>query len=92
MNITPDIVKNLLNTLVTPEFENDIVGYDVILRQNPEGQTGIGVDVLMPASKEYTTISRNVSLEYSIERRVRNVMKYLSPAFVMVDFYSVIDY
>lgn len=92
MNITPDIVKNLLNTLVTPEFENDIVGYDVILRQNPDGQTGIGVDVLMPASKEYITINRDKQLEYSIERRVRNVMKYLSPSFVMVEFYNVIQH
>lgn len=91
MNITPDIVKNLLNTLVTPEFENDIVGYDVILRQM-DGKTGIGVDVLMPASKEYITINRDKQLEYSIERRVRNVMKYLSPSFVMVEFYNVIDY
>ena len=92
MNITEDIVKQLLNTLVTPEFEKDIVGYDVILRQNPEGKTGIGVDVLIPASKEYMTINRDKQLEYSIERRVRNVMKYLSPAFVMVEFYDVIDY
>ena len=92
MNITPDVVKNLLNTLVTPEFDGKIVGYDIILRQNDEGKTGIGVDVLMPASKEYITISRNTNLEYAIERRVRNVMKYLSPAFVMVEFYNVIDY
>jgi hypothetical protein len=86
MNITEDIVKQLLNTLVTPEFEKDIVGYDVILRQNDEGKTGIGVDVLMPHSMTW-----DKSLEYSIERRVRDVMKYLSPAFVMVEFYNVID-
>ena len=86
MNITEDIVKQLLNTLVTPEFEKDIVGYDVILRQM-DGKTGIGVDVLMPHSMRW-----DKSLEYSIERRVRNVMKYLSPAFVMVEFYNVIDY
>lgn len=86
MNITEDIVKQLLNTLVTPEFEKDIVGYDVILRQM-DGKTGIGVDVLMPHSMRW-----DKSLEYSIERRVRNVMKYLSPSFVMVEFYNVIDY
>ena len=86
MNITEDIVKQLLNTLVTPEFEKDIVGYDVILRQM-DGKTGIGVDVLMTHSMRW-----DKSLEYSIERRVRNVMKYLSPSFVMVEFYNVIDY
>jgi predicted thioesterase len=87
MNITEDIVKQLLNTLVTPEFEGDIVGYDIILRQNDEGKTGIGVDVLMPHSMTW-----DKSLEYSIERRIRNVMGYLSPSFTMVEFYNVTNY
>lgn len=87
MNITPEIVKTLLNTLVTPEFEKYIVGYDIILRQNDEGKTGIGIDVLMPHKMAW-----DKSLEYSIERRIRNVMKYLSPTFVMVEFYNVTDY
>ena len=92
MNITEDVVKKLLDLLVTPEFDGKIVGYDIILRQNDEGKTGIGIDVLMPASKEYITISRDKELEYSITRRIRNVMGYLSPAFTMVEFYNVIDY
>lgn len=87
MNITPEIVKNLLNTLVTPEFENDIVGYDVILRQNPEGKTGVGIDVIV---KQHDNLISDVEMD--IERRVRNVMKYLSPAFVMVEFYNTLDY
>ena len=92
MNITEDVVRKLLDLLVTPEFDGKIVGYDIILRQNDEGKTGIGIDVLMPASKEYITINRNKELEYSITRRIRNVMGYLSPAFTMVEFYNVIDY
>ena len=92
MNITEDVVKKLLDLLVTPEFDGKIVGSDIILRQNDEGKTGIGIDVLMPASKEYITIHRDKQLEYSIERRIRNVMGYLSPAFTMVEFYDVIDY
>ena len=92
MNITEDVVKKLLDLLVTPEFDGKIVGYDIILRQNDEGNTGIGIDVLMPASKEYITISRDTDLEYAIQRRIRNVMGYLSPAFTMVEFYNVTDY
>ena len=92
MNITEDVVRKLLDLLVTPEFDGKIVGYDIILRQNDEGKTGIGIDVLMPASKEYITISRDTDLEYAIQRRIRNVMGYLSPAFTMVEFYNVTDY
>ena len=92
MNITEDVVRKLLDLLVTPEFDGKIVGYDIILRQNDEGNTGIGIDVLMPASKEYITISRDTDLEYAIQRRIRNVMGYLSPAFTMVEFYNVTDY
>ena len=92
MNITEDVVRKLLDLLVTPEFDGKIVGYDMILRQNDEGKTGIGIDVLMPASKEYITISRDTDLEYAIQRRIRNVMGYLSPAFTMVEFYNVTDY
>jgi len=86
MNIKPEIVRTLLETLVTPEYD-EIVDYDVILRQNADGKTGIGVDVIM---KHRIYISKTE--EYAIERRIRNVMKYISPAFVMVEFYNTTDY
>ena len=86
MNITPEIVKNLLYTFVSPEFD-DIVDYDVILRQNADGKTGIGIDVVMKQK-----IYINKTEEYTIERRIRNVMKYISPAFVVVEFYATNNY
>jgi len=86
MNIKPEIVKNLLDTLVTPEFD-DIVRYDIIARQNADGKTGIGIDVIM---KHRIIMLKGE--EYKIERRIRDVMKYLSPAFVMVEFYNTTDY
>mgnify|MGYP000914891914 CR=1 FL=1 len=86
MKISPEIVKNLLDTLVTPEFD-DIVRYDIIARQNDEGKTGIGIDVIM---KHRIIMLKGE--EYKIERRIRDVMKYLSPAFVMVEFYNTTDY
>jgi predicted thioesterase len=86
MNIKPEIVRTLLDTLVTPQFD-DIVRYDIIARQNDEGKTGVGIDVIM---KHRIIMLKGE--EYKIERRIRDVMKYLSPAFVMVEFYNTTDY
>ena len=86
MNITPEIVKNLLYTFVSPEYD-EILYYDVILRQNDDGKTGVGIDVVMKG-----TIFPVYQNEYNIERSIRNVMKYISPAFVLVDFYATNDY
>jgi hypothetical protein len=86
MNVTPETVRTLLDSLVTPEF-NDIVDYDIIARQNDEGKTGVGIDVIM---KHKIIFSKQD--EYDIERRIRNVMKYISPAFVVVEFYATDDY
>jgi len=86
MIIKPEIVKTLLDTLVTPQFDN-IVRYDIITRQNDEGKTGVGIDVIMKHKLRF-----DKKEEYDIERRIRNVMKYISPAFVMVEFYNTTDY
>jgi hypothetical protein len=86
MNVTPETVRTLLDSLVTPEFD-DIVDYDIITRQNDEGKTGVGIDVIM---KHKIIFSKQD--EYDIERRIRNVMKYISPSFVMVEFYVTDDY
>jgi len=85
-NIKPEIVRTLLDTLVTPEFD-DIVSYDIIARQNADGKTGIGIDVIMKHK-----IIMLKGEEYKIERRIRDVMKYLSPSFVVVEFYATNDY
>jgi len=86
MIIKPEIVRTLLDTLVTPQFDN-IVRYDIITRQNDEGKTGVGIDVIMKHKLHF-----DKKEEYDIERRIRNVMKYISPAFVMVEFYNTTDY
>ena len=86
MIIKPEIVRTLLDTLVTPQFDN-IVRYDIITRQNDEGKTGVGIDVIMKHNLRF-----DKKEEYDIERRIRNVMKYISPAFVMVEFYNTTDY
>ena len=89
MNITPKTVRTLLDSLVTPEFD-DIVDYNIITRQNDEGKTGVGIDVTMKHKLNDSLYIKQ--REYDVERRVRNVMKYISPAFVMVEFYVTDDY
>lgn len=89
--ITPEMVKRLLTSLVTPKYGDLIADYDVILRQDDEGKSGVGVDVIM--DKElYNTFTYNENedtIEMDIERDVRKAMKYLSPYFVLVDFYVI---
>ena len=89
MNITPKTVRTLLDSLVTPEFD-DIVDYNIIIRQNDEGKTGVGIDVTMKHKLNDSLYIKQ--REYDVERRVRNVMKYISPTFVMVEFYNTTDY
>lgn len=89
MNITPETVRTLLDSLVTPEFD-DIVDYNIITRQNDEGKTGVGIDVTLKHKLNDSLYIKQ--REYDVERRVRNVMKYISPAFVMVEFYVTDDY
>tara|TARA_B110000858_G_scaffold8374_1_gene8964 strand:- start:8910 stop:9179 length:270 start_codon:yes stop_codon:yes gene_type:complete len=89
MNITPETVRTLLDSLVTPEFD-DIVDYNIITRQNDEGKTGVGIDVTMKHKLNDSLYVKQ--REYDVERRVRSVMKYISPSFVMVEFYVTDDY
>ena len=85
-NVTPEIVKTLLNTLVTPKFD-EIVDYDIITHMNTDGKVGIGIDVIMKHRIHF-----DKQEEYDIERKIRDVMKYISPSFVMVEFYVTNDY
>tara|TARA_R110000772_G_scaffold114793_2_gene219527 strand:+ start:55 stop:336 length:282 start_codon:yes stop_codon:yes gene_type:complete len=89
MNITPSSVKKLLNTLVTPEYDTLIKDYDVILRQNDEGKVGVGIDVNMYRDSYLNIPTGDYITE--LEGRIRNVMKYLSPGFVVVEFNVIED-
>ena len=86
MNIKPETVRTLLETLVTPKFD-DIVRYDIIVRQNDEGKPIVLIDVIMKHKLRFSKKE-----EYLIESRIINVMKYISPAFVTVEFYNTTDY
>lgn len=91
-SITPEMVKRLLTSLVTPKYGDLIVDYDVILRQDDEGKTGVGVDIIMD-KETYNNIDTNEedTIEIDIETDIRKAMKYLSPHFTLVDFYVIED-
>ena len=89
-SITPEMVKRLLTSLVTPKYGDLIVDYDVILRQDDEGKTGVGVDIIMD-KETYNNIDTNEedTIEIDIETDVRKAMRYLSPHFTLVEFYVI---
>jgi len=89
MHVTPENVKNLLNTLFVHDYEDLIMDFDVVLRQNDEGKSGIGVDVIMD-KKWYDMYEVGYDIEGMIEKQVRDVLKYLSPSFVIVEFYVMV--
>ena len=90
MNITPENIKNLLDSLFVSEYDNLVYEFNVILRQNDEGKTGIGVDVIMNKDM-YDKYEVSYDIEGQIESQVRKILKYISPSFVMVDFYVIED-
>ena len=51
-NITPEIVRTLLDTLVTPKSDL-IVDYDINTRKYYGGKTGIEIDVIMEREYNY---------------------------------------
>lgn len=89
MSYTPELVKNLLNTLFVHDYEDLVVDFDVVLRQNDEGKSGIGVDVIMD-KKWYDKYEVDYDIEGLIEKQVKDILKYLSPSFVIVEFYVMV--
>ena len=85
-NITPKVVRSLLDTLVTPKFD-DIVDYAIITHDDSKGKTAVKIDVIIKNKLDHTQY-----IEYDIVRRIRDAMKYISPSFVMVDFFVTDDY
>ena len=90
--ITPEVVEKLLVQLVNPKYEGLIADYRIIMRQNPEGLTGVGIDVILN-TEVYNDLDDSYGWENSVESQVessiRKTMRYLQPDFVMVEFYVV---
>lgn len=98
MNITPEIVSNLLETLVSPNFDGLIMNYKVTTKYN-DNKVVVLVDVILNGNqvksfnqKKYLEYEENIyfneyeNVTLDIERSIRKTLKYLSPSFVMVYF------
>lgn len=92
MNITPEIVRNLLDTLVTPEFKDSIVDYRITTHDNVNNGTteGINVDVILNYESYEDMYYHGKDLGYEtteMEKTIRGVLRYLAPKFTIVEFY-----
>jgi hypothetical protein len=92
MNIKPDIVKKLLETLVTPEFEGVIEDYMVKVSEFDTGVYGVVVGVIVnPEYEDYSFGSNYTRFDYKIIDSVKKVMKYLSPTITTVVHLYVVE-
>lgn len=93
MNITPEIVKNLLETLVTPDYKGVIEDYMVKVSEFDTGVYGVVVGVIVnPEYEDYSFGSNYTRFDYKIIDSVKKVMKYLSPTITTdVHIYVVED-
>jgi hypothetical protein len=106
MKITEDIVKGLLEKLISPKFPELIDDYMVDIRtlSDPashkwssmeKGWTLISVGVIVHPEKYYE-MDDNIGspfrgLDNKIEREVKDVLKYLGPSQKMVSIYVIDD-
>lgn len=91
MKITPETVRKLLDSFVTPLFKDSIVGYNITANDNDKGVTeGINIDVILDYESYEDMYYYGEDTEYEtieMEKSVRDVMKYLSAGFTIVEFY-----
>ena len=93
MNITREKVKNLLETLVTPDYKGVIEDYMVKVSEFDTGVYGVVVGVIVnPEYEDYSFGSNYTRFDYKIIDSVKKVMKYLSPTITTdVHIYVVED-
>lgn len=89
-NITREMVYRLLTNLVTPEFNDYIKDYGIIVRKNHMGDF-IAVRVFLDKAK-ISSLDDNeyVTFRGRIITSIKQVLKYLSPSSTEINF-SVID-
>ena len=95
MNITPEIIKNLLNTLVTPNYPELIHDYMVEVANFDDGTSGIVIGVIVHPEVYYEMDTYTGNPLSGIDRKIRNeikqVLKYLGPSVADVNLYVIED-
>jgi len=95
MKITEDMVKGLLEKLISPSYPELIDDYMVDIRTLSDGWAMIGVGVIVHP-EVYYEMDDNIGspfrgLDSQIEREVKDVLKYLGPSQKMVSIFVVDD-
>ena len=95
MNITPEIVKNLLDTLVTPNYPELIHDYMVEVSDFNDGTSGIVIGVIVHPEVYYKmdiyTGNPLSGIDRKIRKEIKSVLKYLGPSVSDVNLYVVED-
>ena len=95
MNITPEIVKNLLDTLVTPNYPELIHDYMVEVSDFNDGTSGIVIGVIVHPEVYYKmdnyTGNPLSGIDRKIRKEIKSVLKYLGPSVADVNLYVVED-
>ena len=89
--ITPEIVKNLLNLLVTPNYPDLIDDYMVKTVNFDDGFSGIVMGVIVNPEVYYNldnyTGNPLSGIDSQLEKEIKDVLKYLGPKIVDVNLY-----
>jgi hypothetical protein len=93
--ITPEIVKNLLNLLVTPNYPDLIHDYMVETVNFDDGFSGIVMGVIVNPEVYYNmdnyTGNPLSGIDSQLEKEIKDVLKYLGPSYVEVNLFVLDD-
>ena len=95
MNITKDMVKGLLEKLISPSYPELIHDYMVEVSNFNDGTSGIVIGVIVHPEVYYEmdTYTGNPlsGIDRKITKEIKSVLKYLGPSVSDVSLYVIDD-
>lgn len=96
MNINEDIIRNLLDKLVTPKYSDVINRYHIEIDENstvmgkPLIRVNVDVDAMMVHEynmlRQLENTENFVTVTSEIETKIKQAIKYLSTSYTLVQF------
>lgn len=96
MNINEDIIRNLLDKLVTPKYSDVINRYHIEIDKNstvmgkPLIRVNVDVDAMMVHEynmlRQLENTENYITVTSEIETRIKQAIKYLSTSYTLVQF------
>lgn len=96
MNINEDIIRNLLDTLVTPKYSDVINRYHIEIDENstvmgkPLIRVNVDVDAMMVHEynmlRQLENTENYITVTSEIETKIKQAIKYLSTSYTLVQF------